>query len=161
MVLGEHRTWTWPGPGVVPGGSGERSMCKLSAGGWRGDQVQIWGREAVNQAGGRVNAKALRWNHAWCVGRTAGRRGVARAKEGGKPGGGEGVGRALRWGQYLPSVIAVLTLGPSCHCPHLKLERLRLWVDEVEQGFRPRWAQGQTTYRFAVWPWLYSAVQWR
>lgn len=35
----------------------------------------------------------------------------------------------------------------------MKLERLRLWADEVEQGFRPqRGAQGQTVRRLAVWP---------
>lgn len=32
------------------------------------------------------------------------------------------------------SIIAMLTLGLGCHRPHLKLERLRLWVDEIEQG---------------------------
>lgn len=81
-------------------------------------------------------------------------------KEGSR-GEGDGVGRALRRGQCPPSIIAVLTLGPGCHCPHLKLESLRLWGDEVEPRFRPQWAQGQATYRLAVWPWLYLAVQWR
>lgn len=74
---------------------------------------------------------------------------------------GDGVVRALRRGQCPPSIIAVLTLGPGCHCPHSKLESLRLWADEVEPRFRPQWAQGQAIYRLAVWPWLYPAVQWR
>lgn len=51
--------------------------------------------------------------------------------------GGRGAAGPGHSGQCPPS--AVLTLGLDCHCPHLKLERLRLRAEE--QGFRPRCAE--------------------
>lgn len=67
-------------------------------------------------------------------------------EERGEQRGGEGVSGP----GHRASIIAVLTLGPGCHHLHLKLERLRLWANETEQGITCRSARGQTTFGLAL-----------
>lgn len=57
---------------------------------------------------------------------------------GGRRGGHQGLA-AVASG-HRASIIAVLTLGLGCYHPHLKLESLRFWADETEQGIRHRGA---------------------
>lgn len=75
---------------------------------------------------------------------------------GGRRGGHQGLA-AVASGHRV-SIIAVLTLGPGCYHPHLKLERLRFWADETEQGIRHRGAQGHTTLGLALWLWPSSCL---